>query len=224
MCFSAEASFSASAVILTIGAISLKKSTTTPQRVLSCIPIIFGSQQFSEGIEWLALTHPGMAPWDKVFSYVFLIFAAVIWPTVVPLAIWLLEKHPVVKKISGVLLVFGVIVSSLLAYTLIVFKVESFVSCSHIVYNIEYPDPLKHKGIFYFTAAVGPFLISTTKRVRLLGTTIFVSYLISQFFYKDYLISVWCFFAAIISVMVLSIIIKLNQTAPVSVVGKNEAA
>jgi len=170
------------------------------------------------------LTHPGMAPWDKVFSYVFLIFAAVIWPTVVPLAIWLLEKHPVVKKISGVLLVFGVIVSSLLAYTLIVFKVESFVSCSHIVYNIEYPDPLKHKGIFYFTAAVGPFLISTTKRVRLLGTTIFVSYLISQFFYKDYLISVWCFFAAIISVMVLSIIIKLNQTAPVSVVGKNEAA
>ena len=57
MCFSAEASFGASAILLTIGVISLNKSVNVPQKVLSCIPFIFGVQQFSEGILWLSLYH-----------------------------------------------------------------------------------------------------------------------------------------------------------------------
>jgi hypothetical protein len=36
----------------------------------------------------------------------------------------------------------------------------------------------------------------------LLGTTILISYIITTIFYVDYIVSVWCFFASVISVAV----------------------
>ncbi len=150
MCFSTEASFGASAIILTIGAVCINKSVGLPQRVLSCIPIVFGIQQFAEGIVWLTLSHPGLTPWDKISTYAFLIFAEVVWPLLVPLAVWLLETNNRKKKILSFFLLSGAILSCVLGITLLVLPVQSSVSCYHIVYNIQYPQYLKHLGIFYF--------------------------------------------------------------------------
>jgi heme/copper-type cytochrome/quinol oxidase subunit 4 len=211
MCFSAEASFGASAVIIAIGVISIRKSTSIPQKVLSCIPIIFGIQQFSEGIVWLTLAHAGLSPWDRVATYTFLTFAQVVWPIFLPFAVYLLEKDEGKKKVMAVLLALGIIVSSVLGYSLLLYNVQSSISCYHIRYDVVYPDYLKHLGIFYFLSTVVPSVISSTKKLRLLGIIIFIAYIVTRMFYQEYLISVWCFFAAIISAVVLSVILQLNQ-------------
>ncbi len=57
MCFSPEASFTASAVITTVGIISLKKSQNTESKIMACIPLFFGLQQFAEGVVWLSLLY-----------------------------------------------------------------------------------------------------------------------------------------------------------------------
>ncbi|MCK7469205.1 MAG: hypothetical protein MZU91_14515 [Desulfosudis oleivorans] len=44
------------------------------------------------------------------------------------------------------------------------------------------------------------------KRMPLMGALIFISCLITGIFYKEYLTSVWCFFAALISVVIYWII------------------
>jgi len=212
MCFSATASFGSSAVIAAVGIISFRQSATTPQKVLSCIPLVFALQQFSEGIVWLTLTHAGIAPWDRVATYAFLVFAQVVWPVLVPLSVWLLETESRRRKAMGGLLAAGAIVATFLCITLVLLPVRSTISCSHIVYQVDYPGPFKHLGIFYFLVTVVPPLISTIKRLRLMGIAILVAYVVTRIFYEQYLISVWCYFAAIISVIILSVIVELKNS------------
>lgn len=210
MCFSAGASFSASAIILTIGVVSMKRSTTIPQRVLSCIPLIFGIQQFTEGILWLSMSQAWLSPWKMMATYAFLIFAQVVWPTMVPLSVLLLENDRRNKRVLKGSLALGIIISAYLAYCLIFFNVSSSVSCYHIQYDVDYPKLFRYSGLLYFIVTVIPPIISTIKRLRLLGAIICLSYVITKIFYEDYFVSVWCYFAAIISIVVLSVVIKLN--------------
>ena len=213
MCFSAEVSFGASAVILSIGAVAIKKSSTIQQKTFCCIPLIFSIQQFAEGILWLSLSHKVSSQWSSIATYVFLVFAQVVWPTFVPLAMILLEKEKRRKKILKVLLGLGVIVSSYLLYCLLFYKVEASISCSHIKYDVDFPIHVKNLGILYFIATVFSPIISSIKKLRLFGCVLFLSYLVTRIFYEYYLISVWCFFAAIISGVALSVIIDLNKQA-----------
>lgn len=55
-----------------------------------------------------------------------------------------------------------------------------------------------------------PNFISGNRRLSLLGTTIIASYFFRKNFYKNYFISVWCFLAAIISALILSVIISMK--------------
>lgn len=56
--------------------------------------------------------------------------------------------------------------------------------------------------LLYLSATIIPFFISGKRRMWLMGLLFFVSCLLTGLFYKENLTSVWCFFAAIISVVV----------------------
>ena len=211
MCFSAGASFTASAVLLTIGAISIKKSTSASQRLLSCIPLIFGVQQGAEGILWLGLSHPEYLYLGRPAKYAFLLFAQVIWPVMVPLSVMHMEADAKRKNLLKVLLGSGILLAGYLLYCLIRYRTDASINCYHINYQLSYPDITMKLGIFYFLPTIIPPFVSSIKRLRLLGITIFLSYIVTQIFYKEYLISVWCFFAAVISLIVLSIIFNINR-------------
>jgi hypothetical protein len=211
MCFSATASFGASAIILGIGIVALTKSTTIPQKIFSSIPLIFAVQQFAEGILWLSLAHSSAAYWAKTATYTFLVLAEVVWPIMVPLSIMLLENRSFNRKILRVLTGLGVLVSAYLLYSLLSYKVQASISCSHILYDVSYPPSAMRADAFYFAVAVVAPIISSVKRVRLLGLVICLSYIVTKIFYEDYLISIWCYFATAISIIVLSIVIQLNK-------------
>ena len=55
MCFSASASFVASAALLTGGVATLKQTTNNGQIPFASIPLLFGAQQLMEGFLWLSL-------------------------------------------------------------------------------------------------------------------------------------------------------------------------
>jgi hypothetical protein len=44
-----------------------------------------------------------------------------------------------------------------------------------------------------------------------LGIAILVSYIMTKIFYTDYIVSVWCFFASVISIAVYAVILELNK-------------
>jgi len=221
MCFSASASFGISAVLFVGGVFAVKKTRVLQQVPFSSIPLVFSFQQFTEGILWLSLTNPIYAGWQQASTYLFLIIAHVFWPLWVSISLLLLEKNLIRRKILLLSAVLGVVVSVFLAYSLFNYSVSSVESGHHISYSISFPHYIVGSfGVFYFISTVIPFFISTVKKMNLLGCVLLISFIITKLFFEEYLPSVWCFFAAPSSIIVLIIMAgfqtsyeKLNKIA-----------
>ena len=86
MCFSATASFGASIVLTGIGVASLKQVKEPAQYPFASIPLIFGVQQFFEGVVWIASTNSQWSGYQYPAAYGFLVIAQMVWPLLFPLA------------------------------------------------------------------------------------------------------------------------------------------
>jgi hypothetical protein len=212
MCFSASASFGAGAVLSVIGVSSLRKVKSSHEAFFAGIPLLFAIQQITEGFLWLSLSNPVYAPARWPATYIFLFFAQIVWPFWVPYSILKLENEKKRKKVLKVLAALGALVSLYLGYCLISFNVEAKVFGQHISYEQDYPESLsRYGGALYIIATILPPFFSGFKKMWSLGTAILISYIITTIFYTDYIVSVWCFFAAVISVTVFVIMTEVKK-------------
>jgi len=204
MCFSAEASFIGGAVLTTIGILSVRKNNEPSQRLLATMPLVFGLQQISEGFVWIALKSTGHDLLLKVAAYVFLTAALLIWPTFVPLSIRLMEFDPLRRKILNVLTAIGLLTSLSYLAGMLSYAMTVQISSLHISYGaVDAPQLwIKVAYFAYLAATLLPFFVTSKRRVYLLGAVIVVAYAVAAYFYSEYLLSVWCFFAAVTSVVV----------------------
>lgn len=209
MCFSAQASFTSGVVISAIGVATVTRSKKPEQRLFSAIPLIFGFQQFAEGVEWLTLRSGTHAALQNVAAHVYLSAALIIWPTVVPLSILLMEKVKIRKWMVGALLLAGAAVSAFYIDGLLRYNVTPVISSFHIVYNNDFPNvPLGIGFYFYAAATILPLFVSSHRRMWLFGTLIAASVVVTGIFYAEYLTSVWCFFAAFISISIFWVLME----------------
>lgn len=218
MCFSANASFGAGIVLSVIGVASFKKARQPSQMLFASIPLIFAVQQISEGFLWLALSDHANSFLKIPATYTFLFFAQVVWPCYVPLAILFLEIKGKRKKLQKALVVTGLLVSTYLGYCLIFYSVDAKIEGSHISYALNFPLALQnYGGLLYVVSTVAPPFFSCIKRMWWLGLAILISYIITNIFYTDYIVSVWCFFASVISIAVYIIMYEVsNMNRPVT--------
>jgi hypothetical protein len=206
MCFSANASFVVSSGLIGIGVATINKIKHKFQIPFSIIPVLFSFQQLTEGVLWLSLTTLQFNYLQELATFTFLIFAQVIWPIWVPASIWLLEKNNLRKKILFALLFTGIMVSAYLFYSLINYNIESKINNHHISYLLAMPKLIYvNGGVLYFMVTVIPPFISSIKKMNFLGIILLISYLFTKLVFHEFIISVWCFFASIISLMVLYI-------------------
>lgn len=212
MCFSATASFSAGIVLTVIGVAAIKKTKQRSQILFASVPLVFALQQISEGFLWITLPNPAYDQAQRILTLVFLFFAQIVWPFLVPLAILLLEKRSERRMIQKALVGSGILLAVYFAYCLLTFHVEARIIGHHISYVQDYPLSLKSTCIvLYAIATILPPIFSHIKRMWMLGLTILVSYIISEIFYQNYILSVWCFFASIISVSVYAIMREVES-------------
>ncbi|MDP4262302.1 MAG: hypothetical protein Q8941_07200 [Bacteroidota bacterium] len=206
MCFSATASFGAGIVLAVIGVATLKKANHPVQIFFAVIPLLFCVQQITEGFLWLALSNRAYASTQQPATYTFLFIAQVVWPVYVPLSISLLEKKESRKKIQKIFVATGALVSLYLVFCLFSYPVEAKIIGYHISYEQKYPAAIgNYAGLLYIIATIAPPFFSGIKRMWVLGTAVLISYIMTTIFYNDYIVSVWCFFASIISVSVFAI-------------------
>jgi hypothetical protein len=203
MCFSPEASFAGGVIISSIGIFTIKKVHNPSQIVFASIPLFFGIQQFAEGCLWLTLPLPDYLSMQKFSTYFFMVMAQVIWPSMIPLSVLLMEENPVKKKYLRVLLFLGIALSSYYASCLIAFKVTPIIMGYHIQYDTGFPRSLSIPAfIIYLIVTITPLFISSIKRTHLMGILMFLSCLITAIFFTQFLTSVWCFFAALLSAVI----------------------
>lgn len=212
MCFSTSASFGASTLLLGIGILSLKKSETRNQKFLASVPLVFSVQQCIEGFLWLSLIDPSKVEQTIFFSYGFLIIAQVLWPILMPYSILAIEKAPQRRKILVILWVLGIIHGIYFGYGLIYFPATASILNSHIMYKMSFPAANQwYGGLFYIMATAVPPFISSIKKMYSIGLIIVISYFLSHLFFAHYLISIWCYFATTISIVILIISVKFRQ-------------
>jgi len=201
MCFSTTASFGASAILAVAGVVSIKKVVKPEQIMFASIPIIFSIQQFTEGFVWIALKDPNNNEWLNIPVLIFLGLAQIIWPVWVPLSMMLIEKNDTRKKVLKLFFVIGSLLSIFLTYRILFSSVSAAITPYHIHYDINFPHRQYLTIIaasYFLVTIVSPF-ISSAKRMINLGLLNFASFIITVIFFEDYIISVWCFFSALIS-------------------------
>jgi hypothetical protein len=200
MCFSPEASFAGGVIISSIGIFTIRKVHNPSQIVFASIPLFFGIQQFAEGCLWLTLPLPDYLSMQKISTYIFMVMAQVIWPSMIPLSVLLMEENPGKKKFLRILLVMGIALSLYYASCLILFDVTPRIMGYHIQYDTGFPHSLSIAAfIVYLIVTITPLFISSIKRTHLMGILMFLSCLVTAIFFTQFLTSVWCFFAAVLS-------------------------
>jgi hypothetical protein len=212
MCFSPEASFAGAIIISGIGVITIKKIHKPSQILFGSIPLFFGFQQFAEGVVWLTLPLTNYLIIQKISVYIFLITAQVIWPVLIPLSVLLMEKSIRKKKILKVLLLVGMALSIYYAICLCFFTVSPRIEGFHIKYYNGFPDSLAMIAtVIYLIATIPSLFVSSVKRTHLLGFLMTFSCIVTVIFFRQYLTSVWCFFAAAISGVIYWILNDLQR-------------
>lgn len=212
MCFSATASFAAGAVLTTIGIVSIRKSPSPSQTMFAGIPFIFGIQQITEGFVWLSHTQHSFAMLHQIATYNFLFFAQVVWPLWVPLSIIRLEPMHKRRAAEKFLVYLGALMSVYQLFCLCTFHVYSVVQEHHVLYVQDYPVIISHfSKAIYICVIFLPLFLSRTPHMKLLGTAVVISCVVSLLVYRMYFVSVWCFFAAVISFIVYIIVHTISH-------------
>ncbi len=198
--------------LLLIGAVAVTQSRNVPQKVFACIPLVFGIQQLSEGMVWLSISHETYAGLHNISMYTFLVFAQAVWPVLIPSSVLLFEKDRRRRKLLYVLCAAGSFTALYLICGLIIFPVSVSIDGHHLKYHLDFPRLMKWvTDIAYMSsAALSPF-VSLDKRVRVFGWMLLSSYILTTIFYQHYLASVWCYFAAVLSLTILFIIRGQNK-------------
>lgn len=204
MCFSAEASFTAASILAVMGVATLKKITSSSQFFIAAIPLLFAFQQFSEGLVWLHLTHHMGS--DQLFVYAqksFLIFAFLIWPIWIPLSLLLLEKTPWRQRILFTLLGLGILLTLL---NIFFYTARPHINVQVINQSLQYFGEAPPQAIIYPIVVLLPCFISSIKQAQLFGLLALIGYFVSDYFYRQTFTSVWCFYAAIMSIVMYRIV------------------
>jgi hypothetical protein len=212
MCFSANASFIAGAALTVVGVASLSQVRKPAQLMFASIPLLFAIQQVCEGFVWLSLSNSAFYHWHGTAKYAFLIFAQIIWPAWIPLSYLLIERSPKRRKIIRYFLFAGIATTIMLTYRLLFSTAVAQIDGCHISYDIGSTKMmLILTGILYLSAiVVAPFL-SSWKSAFYLAATNVVSLTVTELFFDAYLVSVWCFFAAVQSVLIFFVMREMRR-------------
>lgn len=210
MCFSATASFSAAVVLTGLGAASICMATRRQMGagmvVLSTFPLLFGIQQAAEGVVWLGMN--GVTPrWMTSLGTAIFVFAAyVLWPAIGPVAGWMIEPPGWRRRLFAWMMAGGFAVAGYLAFAAIIDPKVPIIGGEwggHLHYLNEFAY-LPHIEKFYFAFAATPLLLSSSRTAVLFATVLSGSFLATMLTYDIAVLpSVWCFYAALGSALVL---------------------
>ena|ERR1017187_158651 len=154
----------------------------------------------AEGVIWLTFHHD--APLLKqTMTYLYSGFSHVLWPMYVPFAVGVLEAVRWRKKAMFAFEAAGIAVGLYLLYFIVTRPVIAEVVGKHIVYASPhfYLVPVM---VFYLAATCVSCFFSSHGFVKLFGVLAFLSFVAAYVVHAMAFFSIWCFFAAILSLLI----------------------
>jgi hypothetical protein len=218
MCFSATASFTAAAVLMPAGMYCLKASHQVDRRywAFAMLPFMFGLQQLLEGGLWLALEW-GNATAAHTLALGFLLFSHVFWLGWIGFSAYLVETVPQRRRLFQAMAVFGFLFGAVLFVPLVTHP--DWVTATIVVHSIHYSlgfitDSYVSQqllSVVYGGMILLPLVLSSDRYHNILGAMVLVSGMVTWALYDWAFVSVWCYFAAIISLYIFVVIARRVQ-------------
>jgi hypothetical protein len=180
---------------------------------LAAIPLIFALQQTLEGFLWLNLAHDGFSERSAELTAGFLMLALVFWPVFVPLATLLSEPDRARRLWLWLCLAAGFSVAVYFFISLGAFPRTASIDGGHIVYSSDPDLPLLIR-LFYPLATSFSLMLSSQRMIAASGLAVFLGSVVSYWMYWNAFVSVWCFFAAIASGLIILHFEKARRALP----------
>ena len=220
MCFSATASFSLSAVLATVGGASIARAETPRTRLFAAIPLLFAAQQAVEGIVWVTIAvPPSETTLHRLAVMSFLALALVIWPLWAPTSLWLLEKNAHRRKVISAFFALGIVIAAVAGTLLLRWQPVASIVANSIDYKHATMGNVIPEWVLLFAYSVptvGSFFASTRPMVPKIGFLLFASLVIAAMVKHAALTSVWCFFAAALSVLIFVAVTRIHGARSIS--------
>lgn len=217
MCFSATGSFAASVALAGIGSASLSRNRCAPLRFLSAVPLLFAVQQAAEGFVWLALAQGDDTISLRLAVKAFLSIALVIWPLWFPFSLLQVELSPARRRWLYGLLGVGAAVAAYAAWLLATRTQTADIVSHSIHYGFRGPNlvpDVVYVAVYLIPVAV-PFFVSSQPLSRTTGLMLLFSMVATVVVQRSALMSVWCFFAAVLSGLIYWATLKNSRLSAV---------
>ena len=210
MCFSAPGSIVTGTVLAASGLYAIEQAKDRDKSFLmfASIPFFFGIQQLIEGVVWIAFGKDQAMVAMASQAYVFFAFA--FWPFFSPLAVYFAEKpaNVFLKRLLWLLILVGLVIGLLAYFPILLGSVRLIVQVVHhsISYDTDRPEILKRVYLsLYLLSVIVPFLVVRDLKMKVFGVLLIFSVLMSYLFFSYAFDSVWCLFAAVLSLYIIYI-------------------
>ncbi len=212
--------FTFSIVVGIVGIMTLRRVSTPNELVFASLPLLFALHEFTQGFVWLGVYGLIEARALEIAESIYIFYAYGLLPFIIPLAIWLIEPKGRRRDLIALLMMMGALLS---VYTMWGFSVK------HATVSIKdgflyYLNPMTDYvwvAVLYILTTGGSLILSRNITIQLFGWLNILGINLIYWFQPDALTSIWCLYAAIVS-MVLYLYFVKRRIAFLEMLKSNE--
>jgi hypothetical protein len=216
MCFSAQADTVAGLVVTAIGVDALRQVHRPQDRALGALPVLLGTHLLVEAVVWQGVTGQVSAQTGRWAMWVYLAFALVVLPVLVPLAVRGVEPDPGRRRTMGRLAGVGALLALSYLAVMVSGPVEVALEGRHLAYRLatDYGELL---AAVYIIVACAPPMLSSERRIAAFGLANLTAVVALTWFQSSALTSLWCAWAAVTSIAIAAHLRRANRGPEVRV-------
>jgi hypothetical protein len=201
MCFSAGADFVGSAVLGAAGIATLGEVKDRRELLLAAMPSLFALHEFVEGFVWMGLDGRLSPQVAHNAGAAYVLYAQGLLPFVLPLSVFLIEPTKRQRRRMLGFVILGGLLALYLLWGLIAYPVQIAEQGHSIVYvNVITTTTLV--AVLYVIATCGSLFFSGFRALVQLAWANLVGLLVVMMVKRYAFTSVWCAYAAVVSVII----------------------
>lgn len=202
MCLSPEVDFVAGTAIAGVGVATLAAVRRPRDLLVAALPLGFGIHQFVEGFVWLGLRGQVAPAVGDVARDAYVLYAQAVLPMVVPLGFALLEPDRRRRRWVWPFALLGLLTGLYLLWQVTAWPIVAEERAHCVAYTTHTPYALP-SATAYVLAVCVPALLSSRRHLRWFGVVNVVGLLGAATMQEEEFTSVWCLYAAVMSVLIL---------------------
>jgi hypothetical protein len=181
--------------------------------LFAALPTLFAIHQFIEGFVWLGLDGILSPAVTHDMGAAFMLYAQGLLPLLLPLSVYQFEVDRKSRQRMLPFVVLGGATTLYILWALTAFPTEVYVRGNSIVYINQATNNLA-VAVFYVIATCGSLFFSKIRMMVLFGAANLVILLVVMEVRRYAFTSLWCAYAAVVSVIILAYFWKSMEMRP----------